>query len=150
MFYDPNFKLKIIPVLVRGLNVDSNLPPFIKPFRYIDAQKESDCPAKINEAFYQIGNTANLINIFSNFFKPWSHIPFRFRYLILLSISLIFALNNFLWRLAIGNIKSILLLFILCTVPLWELALIFIDRHLFGIAYIVQRNMTVHSHILNN
>lgn len=70
MCYDPNFKLKIIPVLVRGLNVDSNLPPFLKPFRYIDAQKESDCPAKINEAFYQIGNTANLINIFSNFFKP--------------------------------------------------------------------------------
>lgn len=30
MFYDPNFKLKIIPVLVRGLNVDSNLPPFLK------------------------------------------------------------------------------------------------------------------------
>uniref|UniRef100_A0A8W8J5X0 TIR domain-containing protein n=1 Tax=Magallana gigas TaxID=29159 RepID=A0A8W8J5X0_MAGGI len=55
MFYDPNFNLKIIPVLVRGLNVDSDLPPFLKPFRYIDAQKESDCTAKINEAFYQIG-----------------------------------------------------------------------------------------------
>lgn len=64
MFYDPNFNLKIIPVLVRGLNVDSDLPPFLKPFRYIDAQKESDCTAKINEAFYQIGNAANLINIF--------------------------------------------------------------------------------------
>lgn len=63
MCYDPIFNLKIIPVLVRGLNVDKNLPPFLKPFCFIDAQKESDCPAKINEAFYQIGNTANLINI---------------------------------------------------------------------------------------
>lgn len=54
MAYDQNFNLRIIPVILRDLNRDSDLPPktFLKPFACIDAEEEDDCPAEIAEAFY--------------------------------------------------------------------------------------------------
>lgn len=55
MSYDPNFTLQIIPLKLRDLDADSDLPPFLKPFVCIDAQRESDVPAKINNTLYHIG-----------------------------------------------------------------------------------------------
>lgn len=57
MAYDQNFNLRIIPVILRDLNGDSDLPPFLKPFACIDAEEEDDCPAIIAEAFYYTGIT---------------------------------------------------------------------------------------------
>ena len=47
-------KLKIIPVLLQPLE-DEELPHSLKKYRYIDAQKEVDIPAKIFEAYYHSG-----------------------------------------------------------------------------------------------
>lgn len=55
MSYDQNCNLRIIPVILRDLDEDSDLPPFLKPFACIDAKEEDDCPAKITEAFYYTG-----------------------------------------------------------------------------------------------
>lgn len=55
MSFDRNFDLRIIPVLLRDLDPDNDLPPFLKPYVCIDAQKEYDCTAKIHEAFYYTG-----------------------------------------------------------------------------------------------
>lgn len=55
MSFDRNVNLRIIPVLLRDLDPDCDLPPFLKPYVCIDAQKEYDCSAKIHEAFYHTG-----------------------------------------------------------------------------------------------
>lgn len=52
MSFDRDLNLRTIPVILRDLDADADLPPFLKPFVCIDARKEADCPAKINEAFY--------------------------------------------------------------------------------------------------
>ncbi|XP_048768075.1 uncharacterized protein LOC125674818 isoform X3 [Ostrea edulis] len=46
--------LNVIPLLLRPLEKD--LPPFLKSYVYIDAQKELDVPAKIFEAFNHPGS----------------------------------------------------------------------------------------------
>ena len=50
-------KLKIIPVLLQPLE-DRELPHSLKKYRYIDAQKVVDIPAKIFEAFYHSGKAS--------------------------------------------------------------------------------------------
>lgn len=55
MSFERKFDLRIIPVLLRDLDPDNDLPPFLKPYVCIDAQKEYDCAAKIHEAFYHTG-----------------------------------------------------------------------------------------------
>lgn len=60
--YDLNFDLKIIPVLLQDLHVDTDLPAFLKHFSCIDAQKEADCSAQIKEAFYKSGIIVKLNN----------------------------------------------------------------------------------------
>lgn len=57
MSYDPNFNLKIIPVILRDIDAGCNLPPLLQHYVCIDAQKENDCCAKIVEAIYQTGKT---------------------------------------------------------------------------------------------
>ncbi|XP_062581634.1 uncharacterized protein LOC134243396 [Saccostrea cucullata] len=49
--YSNNEKLKIIPVLLRSID-EPDMPPFLKKYRYIDAQKEEDVAAKIMDAYY--------------------------------------------------------------------------------------------------
>lgn len=55
MSYDPNFNLKIIPVILRDIDASCNLPPLLQHYVCIDAQKENDCCAKIVEVIYQTG-----------------------------------------------------------------------------------------------
>lgn len=55
MSFDRSSDLRIIPVLLRDLDPDNDLPPFLKPYVCIDARKEYDCTAKIHEAFYYTG-----------------------------------------------------------------------------------------------
>lgn len=64
MSYDPNFHLQIIPLKLRDLSADSDLPPFLKPFECIDAQRESDIPARINKALYHIGRISAFMSCF--------------------------------------------------------------------------------------
>ncbi|XP_048767297.1 uncharacterized protein LOC125674231 isoform X3 [Ostrea edulis] len=52
--YSEGEKMKIIPVLLRPTE-DVELPSVLKRYRYIDAQKEDDVPAKIMEAYYHSG-----------------------------------------------------------------------------------------------
>ncbi|XP_048770342.2 uncharacterized protein LOC125676531 [Ostrea edulis] len=52
--YSEGEKMKIIPVLLRPTE-DVELPPFLKRYRYINAHKEDDVPAKIMEAYYHSG-----------------------------------------------------------------------------------------------
>ncbi|XP_062573848.1 uncharacterized protein LOC134235713, partial [Saccostrea cucullata] len=47
--YSNRENLKIIPVLLRPID---DMPPFLKRYRYIEAQKEEDVPAKIMDAYY--------------------------------------------------------------------------------------------------
>lgn len=61
MSYDPNFTLQIIPLKLRDLDANTKLPPFLKPFVWIDAQRESDVPAKINNELYHIGILARFL-----------------------------------------------------------------------------------------
>ncbi|XP_061176027.1 toll-like receptor 6 [Saccostrea echinata] len=46
--------VNVIPLLLRPLGKD--LPPFLKSYVYIDAQREFDVPAKIYEAYLNPGN----------------------------------------------------------------------------------------------
>lgn len=55
MSFDRSSDLRIIPVLLRDLDPENDLPPFLKPYVCIDSQKEYDCTAKIHEAFYYTG-----------------------------------------------------------------------------------------------
>lgn len=64
MSYDPNFNLQIIPLKLRDLGADSDLPPFLKPFECIDAQRESDIPARLNNALYHIGRISAFMSCF--------------------------------------------------------------------------------------
>lgn len=57
MSYDPNFNLKIIPVILRDIDAGCDLPPLLQHYVCIDVQKENDCCAKINEAIYHTGKT---------------------------------------------------------------------------------------------
>ncbi|XP_061193375.1 uncharacterized protein LOC133201595 [Saccostrea echinata] len=52
--YSSGEKLKIIPVLLRPIDGMKDTPSlkFLKRYRYIDAQKEEDVPAKIMDAYY--------------------------------------------------------------------------------------------------
>ncbi|XP_062617205.1 uncharacterized protein LOC134278913 [Saccostrea cucullata] len=43
--------VNVIPLLLRSLGKDLDVPPFLKSYVYIDAQKEIDVPAKIYEAY---------------------------------------------------------------------------------------------------
>ncbi|XP_062594556.1 uncharacterized protein LOC134255973 [Saccostrea cucullata] len=55
MSFDRKFSLRIIPLILHGLDTDNDLPPFLKPYVCIDARKESDVSAKIHEAYYHSG-----------------------------------------------------------------------------------------------
>ncbi|XP_061176078.1 uncharacterized protein LOC133185031 [Saccostrea echinata] len=55
MSFDQKFSLRIIPLILHGLDTDNDLPPFLKPYVCINARKESDVSAKIHEAYYHSG-----------------------------------------------------------------------------------------------
>lgn len=55
MSFDRAFSLRIIPLILRDIDADKDLPPFLKPYVCIDARKEYDSVAKIHEAFYHSG-----------------------------------------------------------------------------------------------
>lgn len=79
MSYDPNFNLQIIPLKLRDLGADSNLPPFLKPFECIDAKMESDIPAKINKELNHIGMISTFYHVLE-FMKNYSRL---YKYLVL-------------------------------------------------------------------
>lgn len=79
MSYDPNFNLHIIPLKLRDLGADSNLPPFLKPFECIDAKRESDLPAKINKELNHIGMISTFYHVLE-FIKNYSR---HYKYLVL-------------------------------------------------------------------
>ncbi|XP_062576730.1 uncharacterized protein LOC134238619 [Saccostrea cucullata] len=49
--------VNVIPLLLRPLAEDLNVPPFLKSLVYIDAQREFDVPAKIYEAYLNPGSS---------------------------------------------------------------------------------------------
>lgn len=59
MFCDRNFSVGIINVLLQDID---ELPPLLKPYICIEAQKTCDIAAKINDTFCQTGIKLNLID----------------------------------------------------------------------------------------